>query len=96
MDMLIEKLEQLKEEISKTEEVISYLEEKKNIFSNQEVISKVDKYRQYPSEELKEEVEKSSSFLAYKEKETEVNLLIFAINHKFKELSQEFDCRKEG
>lgn len=95
MEELIEKLEQLKEEISKEEVIVSYLEEKKKIFSDKEFISKVDKYKQYPSEQLKEEIEKSSSFLAYKEKETDVNLLIFAINHKFKELSQGFDCSKE-
>lgn len=96
MEELIEKVEQLKKEISKTEEVILYLEEKKKIFSDEELILKIDKYRQCPSRRLKEEIEKSSSFLAYKEKETDVNLLIFMINQKFRELNQECSCKREG
>ncbi len=95
MRELIEKLEQLKEEISKEEVIIQYVKEKKKIFSNNEIVSKIEQYKTYPSEKLKKEIENSPSFLAYKKKELDVNIFIFGINQKFKELNHKVDCRKE-
>lgn len=93
MEELIEKLEQLKEEISKEPVVVSYLEEKKKVFEDSDFVSKVERYQHTRSGKLKEEIESSPSFLSYKEKETDVNVLIFGINQKFKKLNQNFDCR---
>lgn len=95
MEELIEKLEQLEREISKEDVVVQYLKEKENIFNDISLISKIESYKQYPSEKVKEEIESSPSFLAYKEQETNVNLLILGINQKFKILRGEFDCKKE-
>lgn len=95
MRELIEKLEQLKEEISKEEVIIQYVKEKKKIFSNNEIVSKIEQYKTYPSEKLKKEIENSPSFLVYKKKELDVNIFIFGINQKFKELNHKVDCRKE-
>lgn len=87
-------MEQLKEEISKEDVVVQYLKEKENIFNDISLISKIESYKQYPSEKVKEEIESSPSFLAYKEKETNVNLLILGINQKFKQLNPSFNCRR--
>ena len=95
MEELIEKMEQLKEEISKDLVVVDYLKEKKKILNNKELISKIERYQQTKLDILKKEIESSPSFLAYKEKETNVNLLILGINQKFKILRGEFDCKKE-
>lgn len=94
MEELIEKLEQLKEEISKDPVVVDYLKEKKKIFNNKELISKIERYQQTKLDILKKEIESSPSFLAYKEKETNVNLLILGINQKFKQLNPNFYCRR--
>ena len=95
MEELIEKMEQLKEEISRDLVVVDYLKEKKKILNNKELISKIERYQQTKLDILKKEIESSPSFLAYKEKETNVNLLILGINQKFKILRGEFDCKKE-
>lgn len=94
MEELIEKMEQLKEEISKDPVVVDYLKEKKKIFNNKELISKIERYQQTKLDILKKEIESSPSFLAYKEKETNVNLLILGINQKFKQLNPSFNCRR--
>ena len=46
MEELIEKMEQLKEEISKDPVVVDYLKEKKKILNNKELISKIERYQQ--------------------------------------------------
>lgn len=94
MEELIEKLEQLKEEISRDLVVIDYLEEKKKVLNDKELTSKIERYQQTRSDTLKKEIESSPSFLVYKEKETNVNLLILGINQKFKQLNPNFDCRR--
>jgi len=94
MEELIEKLEQLKEEISRDLVVVDYLKEKKKILNNKELISKIERYQQTKLDILKKEIESSPSFLAYKEKETNVNLLILGINQKFKQLNPSFNCRR--
>ena len=53
MEELIEKMEQLKEEISKEDVVVQYLKEKENIFNDISLISKIESYKQYPSEKVK-------------------------------------------
>lgn len=95
MNELIEKLEQLKDVIRQENVIVSFLEEKDKILSDSSLVSKIEQYREAPSESLKKEIEESPSFLMYKEKETEVNLFIFAINQRFKMISK-VDCRKEG
>ena len=94
MEELIEKLEQLKEEISRDLVVVDYLKEKKKILNNKELISKIERYQQTKLDILKKEIESSPSFLAYKETETNVNLLILGINQKFKQLNPSFNCRR--
>lgn len=96
MNELIEKLEQLKDVIRQEDVIVSFLEEKDKTLSNSSLVSKIEKYREAPSESLKKEIEESPSFLVYKEKETEVNLFILGINQRFKMIRSEFDCRKEG
>ena len=94
MEELIEKMEQLKEEISRDLVVVDYLKEKKKILNNKELISKIERYQQTKLDILKKEIESSPSFLAYKQKETNVNLLILGINQKFKQLNPSFNCRR--
>ena len=58
MEELIEKLEQLKREIAREDVVVQYLKEKENIFNDISLISKIESYKQYPSEKVKEENDK--------------------------------------
>lgn len=95
MEELIEKLEELKKEIEKTKEVSSYLEAKDRIFSDKSLLLQVEEYRKGFSSGLKEVIEKNPTYLQYKEKEMDVNLLIFGMNQKFKKLNQSLDCRKD-
>ena len=57
MEELIEKLEQLKEEISRDLVVVDYLKEKKKILNNKELISKIERYQQTKLDILKKEIE---------------------------------------
>ncbi len=96
MEELIEKLEQLKDIIYQEDVVLEFLIQKKKTFEDRELVLKIESYHKLPSDALKKEIEQSPSFLAYKEKESELQLLIFGINQKFRKLRSSVDCQKRG
>lgn len=95
MEKLIEKVENLKTCIQNEEVVIEFLKAKKNVFNDNSLIEKIEKYHLSFDNQLKNEIITSPSFLAYKEKETNINLLILDINQKFKKCFDNSDYRNE-
>lgn len=93
MEELIDKLEQLKLEISKSREVRLFLKKKEEIFEDKKLISLIEKYKNYPDDKLKKKILESSSFLDYKKSENEVNFIILRINQAFKKIRGNYDCR---
>lgn len=94
MEELIEKLENLKKSIYDTKKVREYLQAKEVVFSDKLLIDKLKEYHESFDIKLKEEIMESPSFFAYKEKETEVNLLIFEINQEFKKIKSSYSCKE--
>lgn len=93
MEELIEKLEQLKNEISSLEVVKQLQKRKEEIMNDSSLVKNINDYKKCPKESLKKEIISSPSFLAYKETETEIDLLIFQINQEFKKIRKKYDCR---
>lgn len=93
MEELIEKLEQLKKEISSSDIVEELQKRKEEVMNDSSLVAKIEEYKKYPRESLKKEITSSPSFLAYKEMETEIDLLILQINQEFKKIRKSYDCR---
>ena len=93
MEELIEKLEQLKKEISSLDIVEELHKRKDEVMNDSRLVEKIEEYKKHPEESLKKEIISSPSFLAYKETETEIDLLILKLNQEFKKIRKEYDCR---
>ena len=93
MEELIEKLEQLKKEISSLDIVEELHKRKDEVMNDSSLVEKIEEYKKHPEESLKKEIISSPSFLAYKETETEIDLLILQINQEFKKIRKNYDCR---
>lgn len=93
MEELIEKLEQLKKEISALDIVEELHKRKDEVMNDSRLVEKIEEYKKHPEESLKKEIISSPSFLAYKETETEIDLLILQINQEFKKIRKKYDCR---
>ena len=93
MEELIEKLEQLKKEISSLDIVEELHKRKDEVMNDSSLVEKIEEYKKHPEESLKKEIISSPSFLAYKETETEIDLLILQINQEFKKIRKKYDCR---
>ena len=93
MEELIEKLEQLKKEISALDIVEELHKRKDEVMNDSRLVEKIEEYKKHPMESLKKEIISSPSFLAYKETETEIDLLILKHNQEFKKIRKEYDCR---
>ena len=93
MEELIEKLEQLKKEISSLDIVEELHKRKDEVMNDSSLVEKIEEYKKQPKESLKKEIISSPSFLAYKEMETEIDLLILQINQEFKKIRKNYDCR---
>lgn len=94
MEELIEKVENLKDVLSKEDVVIDLLKKKKIALDDDFLVQKIKEYKKYPRKEVKKEIENSPSFLAYKEAETNVNLLILGLNQQFKKIQKEISCQR--
>lgn len=86
MEELIEKLEQLKKEISSLDIVEELHKRKAEVMNDSSLVEKIEEYKKHPEESLKKEIISSPSFLAYKEMETEIDLLILKLNQEFKKI----------
>ncbi len=93
MEELIEKLEQLKKEISSLDIVEELQKRKDEVMNDSSLVEKIEEYKKHPKESLKKEIISSPSFLAYKEMETEIDLLILKLNQEFKKIRKKYDCR---
>ncbi len=89
MEELIEKVENLKETISKTEEANRLNELNKKIMQDKELLKDIEEYNKNQDERIKERIIKNPHFREYKKAETDFNLIILGINQKLKELSNE-------
>ena len=57
----------------------------KDVYSDKELIEKINKYKETEDETLKKEIYNNEKFIHYKRLENELNLLILKLNNIFKE-----------
>ena len=92
MERLIEKVNNLKEQLNNEEVVKEIKKLNKEIKKDKELLDLVKKYQETHDENLKEEIIKNSLFRKYKEKETDLNIIILSINQRLKEISKKDKC----
>lgn len=92
MEKLIEKIEKLKEELDKTEDVTKIKKLNIEIRKDQELIKLLEEYKYYPNEKTKEKIINNKLFKEYKESETDINILILQINKKLNEIKDKGKC----
>lgn len=56
-----------------------------DVYSDKELIEKINKYKETEDETLKKEIYNNEKFIHYKRLENELNLLILKLNNIFKE-----------
>lgn len=56
-----------------------------DVYSDKELIEKINKYKETHDETLKKEIYNNEKFIHYKRLENELNLLILKLNNIFKE-----------
>lgn len=92
MEKLYEKIDKLKEELSKTDQVRKIKELNKKVKSNQELQDKINTYHKTFDENIKKEIYQNCLFKEYKQSETELNILILEINNKLKKITNKGKC----
>ena len=92
METLIEKVNELKDSLSSTKEVLDIKELNKEIKKDKKLLSLLNEYHLYPKEETKKQILDNELFRKYKEKETDLNILILKINSELKQITKKDKC----
>ena len=92
METLIEKVNELKDSLSNTKEVLDIKELNKEIKKDKKLIELLNEYHLYPKEETKKQILNNELFRKYKEKETDWNILILKINKELKQITKKDKC----
>lgn len=93
MEELIEKVNELKEELNNTKQVKELKEINNSIMKDQELLNDIKKYNETQDISIKERIINNKLFRDYKDKETELNILILEINNKLKEINSSRSCQ---
>ena len=92
METLIEKVNELKDSLSNTKEVLDIKELNEKIKKDKKLLSLLNEYHLYPKEETKKQILDNELFRKYKEKETDLNILILKINSELKQITKKDKC----
>ena len=92
METLIEKVNELKESLSNTKEVLDIKELNEEIKKDKKLLSLLNEYHLYPKKETKKQILDNELFRKYKEKETDLNILILKINSELKQITKKDKC----
>ena len=93
MEELIEKVNELKEELNNTKEIKELKEINNSIMKDQELLNDIKKYNETQDISIKERIINNKLFREYKHKENELNFIILEINKKLKEINSSRSCR---
>ena len=88
MEVLREKIDNLKRELDKQEEVMRIRKLNQKIKTDKELKELIEQYRTHNSFSLVRKIEANKLFPEYKESETNLNILILKINQKLKEINE--------
>lgn len=92
MNELIEKVENLKQSLDNTNEIIKLKEINEMIMKDKELLKNIEDYNIKGNEELKEKIINHPLFREYKHSEVECNFIILEINKKLKEINNKGMC----
>ena len=94
MEELIEKIENLKEALDKTDEVKMVTYYLDRVLKDKELVKDIEKYNVARDVKLLEKISNNTLFNDYKRSETDLNLLIMKINSRLKDISKKDGCFK--
>ena len=92
METLIEKVNELKDSLSNTKEVLDIKELNQEIKKNKKLLELLNEHHLNPREDLKKQILDNELFRKYKEKETDLNILILKINSELKQITKKDKC----
>lgn len=92
MEELLEKINNLENALDKMESVKEIKRLNEEIKKDEVLISLIEEYKKYPSDELKYKIYQNPLYQKYKERETDINILIFEINRKLKTITNKKGC----
>ena len=92
MNELIEKVENLKEELNNHKEIIKLKEINELIMQDKELLKNIEEYNRTNNIDLKEKIINHSLFQEYKHSEAECNFIILEINKRLKEINNKGKC----
>ena len=92
MNELNEKIDKLEDSLNNLDIIKELDNNFEKIINNKELMDKIKKYHEVPSEELKLDIYSYSEFTKYKENENDINLLIMEINTYLKKISNSRSC----
>lgn len=89
MEELLEKLEELKQELEKSSTVMEIKELNKKLEKEKDLVECIKKYQITKEESLRKVIIKNPIFLEYKKKENDLNFIILEINRRLKSIKKE-------
>lgn len=89
---LVEKIEQLKEELDQLAVFDELKSLQKQIDYNQELVSKIKKYNETMDQELRLDIYQYEEIKKYKRMENEINLIILEINQRLNLITDKRGC----
>lgn len=94
MEELIEKIENVKTNLDKTEQVKKIKRLNKELSNNKELLNKIERYNNIQDEKLHQEIINNKFFREYKLSENEINYIILEINSRLKKITKKGTCSK--
>ena len=94
MEELIEKIENVKTNLDKTEQVKNIKRLNKELSNNKELLNKIERYNITQDEKLHQEIINNEFFREYKLSENEINYIILEINSRLKRITKKGTCSK--
>ena len=96
MNELMDKLDNLKNELDSSTLVNDIKSVLNKVKSDKDLMKLLDEYSKNNNTSLKEKILDNKTFREFKIKETELNLFIMEINSKLKTISKKGSCRHES
>lgn len=92
MNELLEKMENLKNELDKNKNVVRIKELNDKINQDKELLSFIEKYRITGDEQIKNKIYENADYIEYKHLENEINFIILKIRSELKKISDKGSC----
>ena len=94
MEELIEKVDNLINELDNTKQVKDVKKALKEVNEDKNLQELLKEYEYNKTDSIKEQIIENELFQKYKEKEIDLNILIMEINKKLKTISKKGSCHK--